>query len=246
MANEAYGVAPRNNTGRVGGWPGALFPWKDEFYKQAKALNPSLHVLDTDGCCWAETNPHKSDLQVLVDGAPICPAPYANGSCARGTNDFMAASFGITTPLVYPKMYSMQDNNVPCYGQVPLPLHRHSTIPYHHTILPAFCHWSLLNAPHRSGVCAHIHAHAARLTIPPSPFLEWLVCADVVATPCDPSQPLTVFQTWVRTTQAHRQPRDGQLWHLPRPCGPDCRPVIAKELLRSWRVCIVAHCIAVL
>ena len=65
----------------VGGWPGALFPWKDEFYQKAKALNPTLHVIDTDGCCWAETEPHKSVVQMMVDGPPICPAPYANGTC---------------------------------------------------------------------------------------------------------------------------------------------------------------------
>jgi hypothetical protein len=110
MANEAYGVPPTgyrqqqpnlapiqtqtsnpnpdpdqntNPNPSVGGWPGALFPWRAEFYTRAKQINPSMHVIDTDGCCWAETGPNKSAVQELTDGPPICPAPFANGSCAR-------------------------------------------------------------------------------------------------------------------------------------------------------------------
>ena len=118
MANEAYGVPPVTHGGPapLGGWPEGLFPWRAEFYAKAKALNPLLHVIDTDGCCWAETQPHKSAVQELADMGAICPAPYANGSCDRATNDFMTPSFGITTPLVYPSMFDMRANNVPCIG----------------------------------------------------------------------------------------------------------------------------------
>lgn len=117
MANEAYGLPPKQlKPGSLGGWPGAPYPYRKEFYTKAKQMRPELHVLDTDGCCWAATDPHKSKQQVAVDMAPICPLPHANGSCAGPTNDFMTPSFGITTPMVYPEMYSNVHNHVPCIG----------------------------------------------------------------------------------------------------------------------------------
>eukprot|EP01043_Picozoa_sp_COSAG02_P022094 COSAG02_NODE_1138_length_14297_cov_4.388537_2_plen_961_part_00 len=117
MCNEAYGLPPKQlRPGMLGGWPGAPYPFRQEFYAKAKQMRPELHVLDTDGCCWAATDPHKSKQQIAVDMAPICPLPYANGSCAGPTNDFMTPSYGITTPMVYPDMYSNLHNHVPCIG----------------------------------------------------------------------------------------------------------------------------------
>ncbi len=103
MTNEAYGQPPKQQGpfgASVEGWPGGPFPFKDEFYAVAKQMRPELYVLQTDGCCWSASQRNKSAVQETVDGPDICPEPYANGTCAWSTNDFMTPSFGIQTPMV--------------------------------------------------------------------------------------------------------------------------------------------------
>ena len=165
MVNEAYGEPPPKlrPAGELGGWPGAPFPFRDEFYAVAKQMRPDLHVLDTDGCCWSSGQRNKAAVQETVDGPvctpgkpsclrltrldrnkrrllsfakmyangtggnkqsmawllhgyeqDICPEPYANGSCATPTNDFMTPSFGIQTPMVFTKMYLLRGAYMSC------------------------------------------------------------------------------------------------------------------------------------
>ena len=106
MKNEGYGEPPKLAPGELGGWPGAPFVYRDEFYAVAKQMRPELHVIATDGCCWSSGQRNKAAVQETVDGPDICPEPYANGSCATPTNDFMTPSFGIQTPLIFREMYA--------------------------------------------------------------------------------------------------------------------------------------------
>jgi len=110
MGNEYYGDVLR---------PG-VFPWRDDFYKVAKALYPELLVLDTDGCCWTHNDLNQNLVQSKIDGTPVCPKG-TNMSCLRNTNDYMTQFFGYTTPLIYPDMYSMRKGGVPCHDELCLP-----------------------------------------------------------------------------------------------------------------------------
>ena len=115
---------------------------RNEFYRVAKSLNPDLHVIDTDGCCWVRgcNATQYSHAQDLIDSYQVCGTNTGNsqaGQCDRNTTDFMTPFYGVkcdafsicllsvsltldvslvqyTTPFIYPLMYDDKAGDAPC------------------------------------------------------------------------------------------------------------------------------------